>query len=156
MLVELVNIISTMYSSIHGRVMENTVPVISRQGISGMYSFQESSLATTASSNVTPEVRSFCKKSSENLHLLVNETSLAFYRIEEHIVKTVPHLQGIAQQVKSVETKAEGAGFDQDYTAQFLDEVEIIPELQSVQGWVKNALVNASKIKELQDRRGPT
>ena len=64
--------------------------------------------------------------------------------------------QGIAQQVKSVETKAEGAGFDQDYTAQFLEEVEIIPELQSVQGWVKNALVNASKIKELQDRRGAT
>ena len=52
-----------------------------------------------------------------------------------------------------MERKAEGAGFDQDYTSQFLSEVDIIPELQAVQGWVKNALVNAGKIRELQERR---
>ena len=47
--------------------------------------------------NAHPETSSrgatVCEKSSENLHLLANETSLALYRIEEHISKTVHHFK---------------------------------------------------------------
>ncbi|KAL5257778.1 hypothetical protein ACHWQZ_G012643 [Mnemiopsis leidyi] len=106
-----------------------------RQGISRNYVFDEDLPTTHLNSH--PEtnslVSSTCQKCSESLHLLVNETSLACYRIEEHIQKTIPHLKSIDKQISSVEGKMEGAGYDADYTTEYLENMDVIPELQNIQ-----------------------
>ena len=73
----------------------NDTPPRPAQGISRHYVFDEDSPTThlTPSSETRNHVTTVCQKTSENLHLLVNETSLACYRIQEHIGKTVPHLK---------------------------------------------------------------
>ena len=67
----------------------------SKQGISRHMVFSEDTPTTHLNSH--PEtnhlVTNTCQRCSESLHLLVNETSLACYRIEEHIQKTIPHLK---------------------------------------------------------------
>ena len=67
----------------------------SRQGISRHFVFDGELPTTHLDSH--PEtsnlVTSTCQKTSQSLHLLVNETSLACYRIEEHIQKTIPQLK---------------------------------------------------------------
>lgn len=129
----------------------------SRQGISRNFVFDEDTPTTHL--NCHPDtnhlVTSTCHKSSESLHLLVNETSLACYRIEEHIQKTIPHLKSISGEISGVENRTEGAGYDVDYTTQFLEDVDVIPELQNIQGWLKNALINAGKIKDLHEKKLP-
>ena len=73
---------------------DNETPARPAQGISRHYVFDEESPTThlTPNSDTKNHVTGICQKTSENLHLLVNETSLACYRIQEHIERTVPHL----------------------------------------------------------------
>ena len=47
--------------------------------------------------------------------------------------KTVNCFQSIGKQISSVEEKMEGAGYDVDYTTEFLENVNVIPELQDIQ-----------------------
>ena len=42
-------------------------------------------------------------------------------------------LQSIGNEIIGVENKMEGAGYDVDYTTQFLEDVDVIPELQNIQ-----------------------
>ena len=42
-------------------------------------------------------------------------------------------LQSIDKQISSVEGKMEGAGYDADYTTEYLENMDVIPELQNIQ-----------------------
>ena len=42
-------------------------------------------------------------------------------------------LQSIDKQISSVEGKMEGAGYDVDYTTEYLENMDVIPELQNIQ-----------------------
>ena len=61
-------------------------------------------------------------------------------------------MRGLSKSLNEVRGGVETADTDLDYAAEFIESIDIIPELQNVQGWLKNALINAGKIKDIQDK----
>ena len=69
-----------------------------RQGIARNFVFEKEDIGrpitVKPSSDTLAWSKNITRKSSENLHLLVNETSMALYRIEENIVdRAIPDLK---------------------------------------------------------------
>ncbi|XP_076371239.1 BLOC-1-related complex subunit 8-like [Tachypleus tridentatus] len=62
------------------------------------------------------EVKKTCEKISENLHIIANEPSLACYRLQEHIHKSLPQMVEIRQEVNQVNEDLHGKCFDLDYS----------------------------------------
>jgi hypothetical protein len=52
---------------------------------------------------------------SENLHFVANEPSLAFYRLQEHVRKSVPPMIEKRVQVQKLHKDLQGHNYDVEY-----------------------------------------
>lgn len=62
------------------------------------------------------KVRKTTEKISENLHIVGNEPSLAFYRIQEHVRKIVPVIVERQSDVAGLQQDLQGHAYDIEYS----------------------------------------
>lgn len=65
-----------------------------------------------------------CGKMNLHLYKHANEPSVAGYRIQEHVYKTVPQMIKDRPSIEQTTTQLNGVLYDLDYTTNFLDELD--------------------------------
>lgn len=65
-----------------------------------------------------------CGKLNESLYKMAQEPSLAGYRVQEHVYKTVPTLVKDWPIIINTTKQLDGVMFDLDYTSNFLDQLD--------------------------------
>lgn len=55
------------------------------------------------------------EKISENMHIVANEPSLAFYRIQEHVRKVLPLIVDRKAEVQQLQQDLQGHCYDMEY-----------------------------------------
>lgn len=68
--------------------------------------------------------KNLCGKVNESLYKLTQEPSLAGFRIQEHVYKTVPLLAREWPALTETTNQLNGVMFDLDYTSSFLDKLD--------------------------------
>eukprot|EP00730_Choanoeca_flexa_P003506 TRINITY_DN1142_c0_g1_i2.p1 TRINITY_DN1142_c0_g1~~TRINITY_DN1142_c0_g1_i2.p1 ORF type:complete len:132 (+),score=20.07 TRINITY_DN1142_c0_g1_i2:48-443(+) len=77
---------------------------------------------------------------STNLHLFANEPSLALYRLEEHVRKSVPKLVKVKHQVASQSQELDGTVQDTHYAIESLRPMEHLTKIDDLERLVTQAL----------------
>lgn len=120
--------------------------------------YNKSILSTAAISRTDSELENKVKKTSEriseNLHIIANEPSLAFYRIAEHVRKALPPTVESRAEVKRLNQQLQGAFYDAEYGLETVQAMErAAPHLNNVQELLKNAIFLQQQLKYEQSRR---
>lgn len=94
------------------------------------------------------------EKFSENIHIIANEPSLAFFRIQEHVRNTVPQLVDNKLDVQTLQNKVQGSYFDTEYAIKAVTGMEESKKhFQNIQDLLKNAMFMKQQIKYERERR---
>ncbi|CAH1254369.1 BORCS8 [Branchiostoma lanceolatum] len=84
--------------------------------------------ARPAGDIVDPETEYKTKKVterfSENLHIIANEPSLALFRLQEHVHKSLPQLAEQKHDLQSIENQVKGAVYDTQYAISAVEAVQ--------------------------------
>jgi len=120
--------------------------------------YNKSILSTTVFSRTDTELENKVKKTSEriceNLHIVANEPSLAFYRIAEHVRKALPPTVESRTEVKRLNQQLQGAFYDAEYGLQTVKSMEgAVPHLTNIQELLKNAIFLQQQLKYEQTRK---
>jgi len=120
--------------------------------------YNKSILSTTVFSRTDSELENKVKKTSEriceNLHIVANEPSLAFYRIAEHVRKALPPTVESRTEVKRLNQQLQGAFYDAEYGLQTVKSMEgSLPHLTNIQELLKNAIFLQQQLKYEQTRK---
>ncbi|VVC28467.1 BLOC-1-related complex subunit 8 [Cinara cedri] len=92
---------------------------------------------------------------SENLHFVANEPSLAFYRLQEHVRKSVPPMIEKRVQVQKLHKDLQGHYYDVEYALGAVNSIKNCEKsLNNIQEQLKNALFLSQQIKYEHTRRG--
>ena len=78
---------------------------------------------------------------SESVHVLANEPSLALFRLEEHVAKSVPALAESKRQLLAQGERVQGAAQDLTYAAEQLGDMRKISHIAALQRSLQRALV---------------
>ncbi|XP_035829703.1 BLOC-1-related complex subunit 8 isoform X2 [Aplysia californica] len=93
-------------------------------------------------------------KFSENVNVIANEPSLAFYRIQEHVRKTLPQLVDQKHEVEDIQAKVQGACFDAEYATNAVKAMQNSAiHFQNIQDLLKNAMFMKQQISYEDARR---
>lgn len=118
----------------------------------------ESKGAQLFSENANPEldhkVKKVTEKFSENLHIVANEPSLAFYRIQEHVRKSMPQLVEQRHEVEELHQQVQGSCFDMEYAAgavRTMNQSRV--HFQNIQDLLKNSMFMKQQIEYENNRR---
>jgi len=91
---------------------------------------------------------------TENIHIVANEPSLAFYRIQEHVRKSMPMMLEKKHEVQCLHKKVQGNCFDTEYAVNALNSMQASrTHFQSIQDLLKNAMFMKQQIQYEQARR---
>jgi len=120
--------------------------------------YNKSILNTAAISRTDSELENKVKKTSEriceNLHIIANEPSLAFYRIAEHVRKALPPTVESRGEVKRLNQQLQGAYFDAEYGLETVKSMDkAAPHLNNIQELLKNAIFLQQQLKYEQSRK---
>ncbi|XP_077989217.1 BLOC-1-related complex subunit 8-like [Glandiceps talaboti] len=63
------------------------------------------------------KVKKVTEKFSESLHIVANEPSLALYRLQEHVRKTLPVLSDKRNEMKGLQQEIQGMCYDAEYAS---------------------------------------
>ncbi|XP_071104086.1 BLOC-1-related complex subunit 8 homolog isoform X1 [Haliotis cracherodii] len=126
------------------------------QGGDGLYSRMSSNQIFRES--VDPELdhktRRVSDKFSENINTVANEPSLAFFRIQEHVRKTLPQLVEQKHEVQSIQQQVQGACFDTEYATNAVKTMyQSEFHFQNIQELLKNAMFMKQQIGYEESRR---
>jgi len=119
--------------------------------------YTKSILPSSIFSRPDCELENRVKKTSEriceNLHIVANEPSLAFYRIAEHVRKALPPTVESRAEVKKLNGQLQGAYYDAEYGLQTVRALEgATPHLTGIQELLKNAIFLQQQLKYEQSR----
>lgn len=116
--------------------------------------------------NLEPELehkaRKVSERFSENLHIITNEPSLAFFRIQEHVRKSLPQLVEQKHEVQEIHQNVQGACFDTEYAKNAVNAMQNSNvHFQNIQDLLKNAMFMKQQIeyeesRKQQERRHPS
>ncbi|ESP00627.1 hypothetical protein LOTGIDRAFT_230826 [Lottia gigantea] len=96
------------------------------------------------------------EKVSENLNIIANDASLAFFRIQEHVRKTLPQLVDQKHEVQDIHKKVQGAGFDAEYATNAVKTMNgSATHFHNIQDLLKNAMFMKQQIDYEENRRKP-
>lgn len=120
--------------------------------------YNKSVLSSTVVSRPDSELENRVKKTSEriceNLHIVANEPSLAFYRIAEHVRKALPPTVESRAEVKKLQGQLQGAYWDAEYGLQTVKALDgAAPHLTGIQELLKNAIFLQQQLKYEQGRQ---
>jgi len=119
--------------------------------------YNKTILSSTIFSRPDSELENRVKKTSEriceNLHIVANEPSLAFYRIAEHVRKALPPTVESRAEVKRLNSQLQGAYYDAEYGLQTVKDLDgALPHLTNIQDLLKNAIFVQQQLKYVQSR----
>ncbi|KAK2151771.1 hypothetical protein LSH36_352g03073 [Paralvinella palmiformis] len=106
----------------------------------------------------SPELENKSRKAgdklSEILHIIVNEPSLAVFRIQEHVRKTLPQLVDVKHDMEDVQQDVQGACFDMEYAAKAVQNMEKSEtHFRSIQDLLKNSMFIRQQLQYEQSRK---
>lgn len=114
-------------------------------------------LASREEPELDSRARRVCDKLSENLHIIANEPSLAFYRVQEHVRKSLPQLVDQKHVVASIQHKVQGACFDAEYAKNAVNAMQSSSvHFQNIQDLLKNAMFMKQQIEYEENRNSTT
>lgn len=101
----------------------------------------EGAQATPIDTELDHKVKKSCEKISENLHIVANEPSLACYRLQEHIRKSLPQLVEKRLEVNAVHQELQGKCYDLEYSVGALKSIHGSHQhFLNIQELIKNAM----------------
>lgn len=65
---------------------------------------------------------------SENMHIVANEPSLAFYRLQEHVRKSLPPMVEHRVEVIKLHRELQGHCYDVEYAVRYVLTEKMIPQ----------------------------
>ncbi|ELT94943.1 hypothetical protein CAPTEDRAFT_228649 [Capitella teleta] len=93
-------------------------------------------------------------KFSENMHIIANEPSLAFYRIQEHTRKSLPQLISKKHEIEELHELVQGSCFDTEYAINAVfDMNKSRDHFSGIQDLLKNAMFVKQQMEYEQCRR---
>lgn len=88
------------------------------------------------------------------MHIIANEPSLAFYRIQEHVRKTLPLIVERRAEVMLLKEELQGRCYDLEYAVSAVKSIEAAEEpLKNIQELLKNAIFLKQQLKYEETRR---
>lgn len=88
------------------------------------------------------------------MHIIANEPSLAYYRIQEHVRKTLPLIVERRAEVIQLKEELQGKCYDLEYAVGAVKSIEAADEpLKNIQELLKNAIFLKQQLKYEEARR---
>lgn len=95
------------------------------------------------------------EKISENMHIVANEPSLAFYRIQEHVRKVLPMVVDRRTEVVQLQQDLQGHCYDMEYAVGAVKSIEKSDDaFKNIQELLKNAIFLKQQLKFEETRKG--
>ncbi|XP_055295952.1 BLOC-1-related complex subunit 8 homolog [Sitodiplosis mosellana] len=102
-------------------------------------------------------VKKTSEKISENLHIIANDPSLAFYRMQEHIRKVMPMIVERRAEVEHLQRGLQGRCYDLEYSLSAIKSVDKSDEtFKNVQELLKSAIFLKQQLKGEEAKRRPS
>uniref|UniRef100_T1JDD9 BLOC-1-related complex subunit 8 homolog n=1 Tax=Strigamia maritima TaxID=126957 RepID=T1JDD9_STRMM len=118
-------------------------------------------MTTSAQSSTDPELEQKVKRStqkiSENVHIFANEPSLALYRLQEHIRKSMPQLVEKRLEINNVKQDLHGKCYDVEYAVNAVKSTHGCGQhFQNIQDLLKNAMFIKQQLTYEESRKSGT
>ncbi|XP_021374636.1 BLOC-1-related complex subunit 8 homolog isoform X1 [Mizuhopecten yessoensis] len=126
------------------------------QGGDGLYSRMSSAhmFREAQDAEFEHKTKKVAEKISEGMNIVANEPSLAFFRIQEHVRKSLPQLVQQKHEVQELQQRVQGASFDTEYATNAVKGLhKSNNHFQNIQDLLKNAMFMKQQIDYEQDRR---
>ncbi|KAL3290157.1 hypothetical protein HHI36_023520 [Cryptolaemus montrouzieri] len=100
------------------------------------------------------KVRKATEKISENMHIVANEPSLAFYRLQEHVRKALNPMVDRKIEVHKLHQDLQGRCYDIEYAVGAIKSMENAEEsFKNIQDHLKNAIFLKQQLKYEESRK---
>ncbi|CAH0562594.1 unnamed protein product [Brassicogethes aeneus] len=111
-------------------------------------------MSFNADSDLEVKVRKSTERISENMHIVANEPSLAFYRLQEHVRKALNPMVDRRVDVNKLHTELQGRCYDIEYAVGALKSMGKAEEsFKNIQENLKNAIFLKQQLKYEESRR---
>lgn len=111
-------------------------------------------MATINDPNLNMKVKKSVEKISENMHIVGNEPSLAFYRIQEHCRKVLPLVVERRSEVEYLQQELQGKCYDLEYAVGAVKTISAAEEpIQNIHELLKNAIFLKQQLKYEENKR---
>uniref|UniRef100_A0A1B6DFH0 BLOC-1-related complex subunit 8 homolog n=1 Tax=Clastoptera arizonana TaxID=38151 RepID=A0A1B6DFH0_9HEMI len=100
------------------------------------------------------KVRKATERISENMHIVANEPSLAFYRLQEHVRKALPPMVENRVEVSKLHHELQGRCYDVEYAICAVKAMENADaSFLRIQELLRNAIFSKQQMKYEESRR---
>ncbi|XP_014256436.1 BLOC-1-related complex subunit 8 homolog [Cimex lectularius] len=100
------------------------------------------------------KVKKATERISENIHIIANEPSLAFYRLQEHVRKALPPMVDKRVEVMKLNQELQGRCYDVEYAVSAVKSVENAEEsFDNTQKLLRDAVFFKQQLKYIESRR---
>ncbi|KAJ8984273.1 hypothetical protein NQ317_009757 [Molorchus minor] len=111
-------------------------------------------MAFNSDSDLDVKVRKATERISENMHIVANEPSLAFYRLQEHVLKALNPMVDRRVDVNRIHTELQGRCYDIEYAVGALKGMSRAEDsFKNIQDNLKNAIFLKQQLKYEESRR---
>uniref|UniRef100_A0A1B6FX19 BLOC-1-related complex subunit 8 homolog n=2 Tax=Proconiini TaxID=565685 RepID=A0A1B6FX19_9HEMI len=112
-------------------------------------------MSTSHDAELDAKVKKATERISENMHIVANEPSLAFYRLQEHVRKALPPMVDKRVDVTKVHQQLQGRCYDAEYAVSAIKSMENADAtFLNIQELLKTAIFLKQQIKYEESRRG--
>lgn len=111
-------------------------------------------MAFNSDADLEVKVRKTTERISENMHIVANEPSLAFYRLQEHVRKALNPMVDRRVDVNKLHQELQGRCYDIEYAVGAIKAIDTAEDsLKSIQDCLKNAIFLKQQLKYEESRR---
>ncbi|XP_013106670.1 BLOC-1-related complex subunit 8 homolog [Stomoxys calcitrans] len=97
--------------------------------------------APSQNNDLNVKVKKSSEKLSENIHIVANDPSLAFFRIQEHVRKVIQPILDKRIEVIELQKDLQGHCFDMEYAVKSMKDIESSGAIfANIQDMVKNSI----------------
>ncbi|KAK9889878.1 hypothetical protein WA026_008679 [Henosepilachna vigintioctopunctata] len=111
-------------------------------------------MSFSTDSDLEVKVRKATERISENMHIVANEPSLAFYRLQEHVRKALNPMVDRKIEVQRLHQELQGRCYDIEYAVGAIKGMENAEEsFMNIQDHLRNAIFLKQQLKYEEARR---
>ncbi|XP_065165971.1 BLOC-1-related complex subunit 8 homolog [Atheta coriaria] len=108
----------------------------------------------SADSDLDIKVKKSTERISENMHIVANEPSLAFYRLQEHVRKALNPMVDRKMEVQKLHTELVGRIYDMEYAISAVKSIEEMEKTyKSIQDNLKSCIFLRQQLKYEESRK---
>ncbi|XP_006823402.2 BLOC-1-related complex subunit 8-like [Saccoglossus kowalevskii] len=103
------------------------------------------------------KVKKLTVRFSENLHIVANEPSLALYRLQEHVRKTLPVLSDKRVEMKNIQQEVQGMCYDAEYATKAVKKMQNSgSHFTAIDEHLKKTMYLKQELDKVKPRRTPS